>query len=93
MACIDCLHALMLCQQATTHLRTQIIRQKTAFKEQNPVHAILEDMLYSRFWLLRAVFESLDNSGLSLSYLEPKFTMRLLRVTKSNENSTTCVSH
>ena len=76
---IDYLHALMLCQQATTHLRTQIIRQKTALLEQNPVHAILEDMLYSRFWLLRAVFESLNDSELSLSYLEPKFTMPLLR--------------
>ena len=86
MACIDYLHALMLSQQATTHLRTHIIkiRQKTAFLEQNPVHATLGDVLYSRFWLLRAVFESLNDSGLSLSYLEPKFTMRLLRVTKSN---------
>ena len=92
MACIDYLHALMLCLQATTHLRTQIIWQKTAFLEQNPVHAALEDMLYTRFWLLRAVFESLNDLGLSLSYLEPKFTMRLLRVTKSNKNST-CVSH
>ena len=78
MACIDYLHALMLCQQATIHLRTHVIRQKTAFLEQNPEHAILGDMLYSRFWLLRAVFESWNDSGLSLSYLEPKFTMRLL---------------
>ena len=48
------------------------------------MHAILGDMPYSRFWLLRAVFESLNDSGVSLSYLEPKFIMRLLGVTKSN---------
>ena len=69
MADIDDIHALMLSQQATTHLRTHLIRQKTAFLEQNPVHAILGDMLYSCFWLLRAVFQSLNDPGLSLSYL------------------------
>ena len=43
----------------STHLRTHIIRQKTAFLERNPVHAIFGDMPYSRFWLLRAKFELL----------------------------------
>ena len=84
MAYIDDIHALMLSQQATTRSRTHIIRQKTAFLEQNPVHAILGDMPYSRFWLLRAVFESLNDSGLSLSYLEPKFMQlsKLFRLSK-----------
>ena len=84
MAYIDDIHALMLSQQATTRSRTHIIRQKTAFLEQNPVHAILGDMPYSRFWLLRAVFQSLNDSGLSLSYLEPKFMQlsKLFRLSK-----------
>ena len=56
MADIGDVHALMLSQQVTTQQRTHIIRQKTV-PLSKILHAILEDMLYSRFWLLRAGYE------------------------------------
>ena len=52
------MYALMLSQQVTTQQRTHIIRQKTV-PLSKILHAILdlEDMLHSRFWLLRAGYE------------------------------------
>ena len=50
MANIGDVHALMLSQQVTTQQRTHIILGKIP-------HAILEDMLNSRFRLLRAGYE------------------------------------
>ena len=58
MADIGDVHALMLSQQVTSQQRTHIIRQKTV-PLSKILHAILEDMLYSCFWLLRAGYELL----------------------------------